>query len=207
MGNRKSLFKGNIQAIVRVSFLVSALTLMIGAGNLSAQFTTKIMAVGDSITHGTDGNRNGYRGYLYNMLAEAGCNFAFVGTQGESPLYHEGHRGWHADDPNTDQDDILGGIYGWLTSNPADIVLLHIGTNDINSGLQDANSLCNEVDAILDIIDQYEKDNSKEITVILARIVNRKDCPNTKCEITTQYNILFKDLADLRAENGDKIIL
>jgi lysophospholipase L1-like esterase len=86
----------------------------------------KIMPLGDSITAGDlDG---GYRRLLYDLLTQDGIRFAFVGslTGGRVPdARHEGHSGWRIDQI---EDGIAG---GWLEAYKPDLVLLHIGTNDI----------------------------------------------------------------------------
>ena len=58
----------------------------------------------------------------------------------------------------------------WLNTHQPDVVLLHIGTNDITWGDQDAN----EVNDILNVIDNYEADSNKSVTVVLALIINRR---------------------------------
>ncbi|MEO8615552.1 MAG: Ig-like domain-containing protein, partial [Luteolibacter sp.] len=94
------------------------------------------MPLGDSITLGccsgttTEG---GYRTRLYSLLASAGYNVDFVGTQKDlnNPALpdgdHEGHGGVGI---NT----IRSSIAGWLKVNEdPDVILLHIGTNDFSS--------------------------------------------------------------------------
>jgi lysophospholipase L1-like esterase len=156
------------------------------------------MPLGDSITLGVGStNYNGYRKPLYLNLTAAGYNFDFVGTQtnGNFPdPHHEGHDGWHADAVGTNN-DILGQVYNWLTANPADIILLHIGTNDISVGGQDAN----EVSNILNEIDRF----STNIKVILALIINRK----TYNPQTTQFNQDVNEMAQSRIAAGDDIIV
>ncbi len=130
------------------------------------------MPLGDSITKGILGSDYdwGYREPLYVNLANSGYNFDFVGSFTDGDFQdpnHEGHGGWHAD--TTGENDILGQVYNWLTANPADIILLHIGTNDIPASGQDAN----EVSDILDEIDRYESDYSTEVTVLVARIIKK----------------------------------
>src|SRR4030042_494207 len=132
-----------------------------------ADTPVKIMPLGDSITYGVGSTDNGYRGPLGVNLATIDCNFDFVGSQPTPAPDHEGHPGWHADGcPIPSLGDILDNVYNWLTANPADIVLLHIGTNDITYGGQDAN----EVSDILDEIDRFSTDTK----VILALIINRR---------------------------------
>jgi lysophospholipase L1-like esterase len=158
----------------------------------------KIMPLGDSITFGVGStDLNGYRKPLYQALTTAGYNFDFVGslTNGDflAP-HHEGHEGWHADAVDTNS-DILGQVYSWLTANPADIVLLHIGTNDISVGGQNAN----EVSGILDEIDRFSIDTK----VILALIIDRQ----THSSATTQFNIDVYNMAQNRIAADDDIII
>jgi lysophospholipase L1-like esterase len=179
-------------------FLISLMFLGPIFGAAGAE--VKIMPLGDSITSGVGSTSfNGYRKPLYQALTAAGYDFDFVGGQADGDfldLNHEGHNGWHADTAGTS--DILGQVYNWLTANPADIVLLHIGTNDITYGEQNAN----EVNAILDEIDRF----STDIKVILALIINRTDNPN-KAQATTQFNIDVNNMAQSRIATGDDIIV
>ena len=179
-----------------------------------------IMPLGDSITYGSDGTYGGYRGYLYDKLTEEpdGYNVNFVGSEtGNSPGLadpdHEGHGGWTAD-------QIAANIYNglddsnsgenWLqmaADNPdqgqIDIILLHIGTNDISDS-QSISDITDEIGDILDEIDQYEIADGVEIWVILARIINRDD---SNASDTTALNNAIQILADARIAAGDKIIV
>ncbi|MCP4428251.1 MAG: hypothetical protein GY803_27495, partial [Chloroflexi bacterium] len=110
---------------------------------------------------------------------------------------HEGHAGWHAD--HITRSNILGNIHDWLTDNPADVVLLHIGTNDILDG-QDAVSLAPEVDQILDEIDRFDENT----TVILAQIINMNNSFSTT---VTAFNSELLTMAQGRIAAGDKIIV
>ena len=165
----------------------------------SAEEPIRIMPLGDSITRGWYGSpgANGYRKPLYLNLTNHSYNVDFVGCQNDGDFAdrnHEGRDGWHAaGGPNGN--NILPNVYNWLTAHPADIVLLHIGTNDISVGGQDAN----EVNDILDEIDRYNPD----ITVVLALIINRKSYNS----ITTQYNNSLNQMAMNRIANGDDIII
>ena len=163
----------------------------------------RIMPLGDSITRGFTGSTDdtGYRRSLYLSLTAAGYNVDFVGSlQDGIPTDfdndHEGHGGKTAD-------YIRDNIYGWLVDNPADIILLHIGTNDISLG--DLN--VDGVESILDNIDQYEADYHTEVKVILARIINRTlyTCPDAS--MTTTFNDDVEAMAESRIASGDKIYL
>lgn len=160
----------------------------------------RIMPLGDSITLGSQStNRNGYRKPLYVALTSASFWVDFVGNQnaGDTDFdrNHEGRSGIHAEDQTGITKDIRDLVFQLLTKNPADIVLLHIGTNDISAGGQDVN----EVSRILDEIYRYDSG----IIVILAKIINRK----TYSPETTQYNQDLEVMANQRIANGDPIIV
>lgn len=119
---------GILLSVVSVATLTSV--------SAQSENPTRIMPLGDSITQG-DKNHNSYRRPLWIELRKAGYNVDFVGStrehfQGSSPLSdfdqdHEGHWGWRVD-------QILAQIDGWARTSQADIVLIHLGTNDINQG-------------------------------------------------------------------------
>lgn len=83
-------------------------------------------------------------------------------------------------------------IYSWLTVNPAEVLLLHIGTNNLASSPTDVENILEEIDSF-----------SEDIVVILARIINRA----TPSSTTTQFNDNVQAMALARIASGDKIIL
>jgi lysophospholipase L1-like esterase len=187
----------------RILLLVVIITMLLGcfSARTVADESVKIMPLGDSITRGWWGSpcSHGYRKPLYDNLKAAGHSFDFVGSQTDGNFpdpNHEGYDGWHADTTGTN--DILGQVYNWLTTHPADIVLLHIGTNDITYNGQNVN----EINAILNEIDRF----STDIKVILALIINRTDNA-TKIQTTTQFNIAVNNMAQNRIATGDDIII
>jgi lysophospholipase L1-like esterase len=126
--------------------------LLIGTTPVRAAAQTKIMPLGDSITFGynaqdeTHGQDGGYRFPLSQLLISAGLNFNFVGSQNNGPANwtynsHEGHPGaCIVDIANGITPFNLGG-QGWLGLAQPDMILLMIGTNDINQ----TNSYCGDV--------------------------------------------------------------
>ena len=128
-----------------------------------------------------------------------GYDFDFVGSLNSDPddlvndNDHEGHDGSVAD-------EIAFSIYQWLRDNPAEVVLLHIGTNDISVG-ENAEDIAEEIDLILDRIDRYEKGTNTDIIVILARIINQKE----PIQNIIDLNSAIQDLADTR--EADNIIV
>ena len=168
-----------------------------------------IMPLGDSITKGSssgadpddDAHRIAYRAELWHMLDTAEYDVDFVGSLQAGgaiiPSFdpdHEGHGGGMAD-------EIEDGIYNWLVANPADIILLHIGTNDIDES-QDPALIAAEVSRILDEIDRYETDLSVDITVILALIINRWNYVCGSDSDTTDFNDNVDTMALDRINNS-----
>ena len=147
-------------------FLFLHIVLVSAAGAI-----TRIMPLGDSITwddrieaggdNRDDGDRIAYRYSLWQLLTDAGYDFDFVGSEYTGfdtfpDAENEGHPGW------TD-DDIAASVYDFLLDNPADIILLHIGTNMLDPDTTG-------VENILDEIDRYEADFGNEN--------NRHPCPD-----------------------------
>jgi lysophospholipase L1-like esterase len=113
-----------------------------------------IYPVGDSITAGYGPQiQGGYRAYLYQKLKDAGIQVQLIGTSdlnsanpiltNDNQTHHEGHGGYRIDqifknlnglDPG---DSSFGGY--WMTGGHGtgrsplspDIILVHVGTNDI----------------------------------------------------------------------------
>jgi lysophospholipase L1-like esterase len=173
----------------------------------------KIMPLGDSITRGVAGSTDGtgYRLDLYLNLTGTGYSSGDldfvgsledgIGTPADFPRNHEGHGGWTAN-------QIRDNVYNWLNNNPADIVLLHIGTNDITGG-QPTAGIVAEVSQILDEIDDFELDFNSEIWVVLALIINRSCIPyNPPCDKSAEtetFNDALFNMASARI--NDKIVI
>ncbi len=190
----------------RVSWLIlPVIAILSFSAGVFAADAVKIMPLGDSITRGTGSVYTwGYREPLYVNLVNGGYGFDFVGglTNGSFPdPNHEGHYGWRADEilNGRTSEPAAGKLEYWLPASQPDVILLHIGTNDITQGNQDAN----EVNAILDVIDAYEAANIKNVPVVLALIIDR--VPNSPA--TTVYNNVLNTMAMNRIANGDNIII
>ncbi|MGH7178268.1 MAG: NPCBM/NEW2 domain-containing protein, partial [Tepidisphaeraceae bacterium] len=161
---------------------------------------TKIMPLGDSITSSAGGHAS-YRYWLWNTLTSAGYNnIDFVGSQSGvyngTPLYqnfdqnHEGHWGWRAD-------EILGQIAGWANTHRPDVVLMHLGTNDLTQN-QTVNSTITDLGSIIDTIRQY----SPNVTVLLAQIIPDNLTPST----IQQLNAQIPTLASQKNTANSKVI-
>lgn len=130
--------------------------------------TIRIMPLGNSVTHGQHGSNpiGGYRDDLAYLLLDEGINFDFVGTLHDGTNFypmHEGHSGWSAR-------RIKHHILEYLMPTQPDIVMIHLGTNDINGG-EIAGATEDQIEIIVDTIHTYDP----EIIVLLATIIPRKD--------------------------------
>ena len=111
------------------------------------------MAVGDSITHGTRGEKS-YRYEFEPLLSQTECSFEMVGSQIENNIPtgyqspHEGysaHQAGHFVNGNTNNGN--PGI-STMMSNTPDVVFLHLGSNDMRQA-QTVTSTINEIDQIV----------------------------------------------------------
>jgi len=132
------------------------------------------MPLGNSITQ-ADALHPGYRYELWKLLKDSGHNFDFVGSmkdnyRGENPVQsfdtdHEGHWGWRADQVLNGVPG-LGGLKDFLKENRPDIVLMHLGSNDIFEG-----------DEIPDIIEELKGilntliTSNHDVIILIAQIL------------------------------------
>lgn len=133
-----------------------------------AVVVAKIMPLGDSITASSVGLPS-YRYFLWHLAVNNGYHIDFVGslsgppTNSDFDMDHEGHGGFSAD-------QLLPGINQWATAASPDIVLLHIGHND----LHEFHSVQSTVDNIGSIIDRLRAVNPK-IRILLAQLIASSD--------------------------------
>jgi lysophospholipase L1-like esterase len=159
----------------------------------------EILTAGDSITKGSRGTTpysTGYKRRLDELLTGAGYS-------AEYPFLYFADSGWTA---NT----IIAGIYDklldfWNVGTPANIILLHIGTNDIYSRgkSQLPAGVADEIGEILDEIDDFEDFTGTDVWVVVAQIINRADDYSDE---TTELNGHIRELVDARRALGDYIV-
>jgi len=180
---------------------------------------SKLMFLGDSITRGVSNFARetvtvaqskewvGFRRKLYNDVVADGYGIDLVGSlkHGENAIPeavdpdHEGHGGWKVSDIAWGQGGAGEGVRAWLNQNPADVVLLHIGTNDLIASTSAPESY-RDVEHILDEIDAWEKSSSgNPVTVIVSTIV---DTATPMPEITMFNNDLVA-LLQSRINNSE----
>jgi len=199
-----------------LAFLISTL-LLVPVEESRAQ-TVRILPLGNSITQGEDSaappldEQVAYRHTLYTLLSGAGYDFDFVGHRlnGETIFPAANHGGipdsrdQHVLRLLQDGYDEVGfqqittGSQPYLDEHPADIIILHIGTNDMTyEPLADTTTVAQ----ILNEIDAWEISSGTEVCVFIARIINRK----TYSAITTAFNDSIEAMVARR--NDPSIIL
>lgn len=162
----------------------------------------RVMPVGDSITRGSSsgtpveaGYYISYRRDLYRSLAAQGFRINFVGSRkddgGYYPDFDRDHEGWSG----KRGEEIAANIYNWLAVNPADILLLHIGTNDMSLAVPDTSPA--DMEQILNEVDRFDPN----IWVIVARIIQRSPYDPD----TTMYNDNVAALLAGRINAGDRL--
>lgn len=123
----------------------------------------RIMAVGDSITHGVAGAKS-YRFALIDLLQASGCEFEMVGSMTtnlpdsgfESP--HEAYSGHRTDAFLTGRQSSFGhneGISISMMQFRPQVVLLKLGTNDVSQN-RDIDNVIANIDQIVALIFDVE---------------------------------------------------
>ena len=159
----------------------------------------KILPLGDSITRGVkSSDEGGYRSQLFKLIVAANQKVTFTGSLNNGPTQvsgqafprmHEGHSGWTITQ------------LGPLIPSPAlggkpNIVLLHIGTNDI--GYRDPAGMATHLEALLDKIAQ----NGPDALIVVAQITAAR----TDNDIRDAYNAKIPGIVQSRAAKGQHII-
>ena len=168
-----------------------------------------ILPLGDSITEGFASSGGGYRVELFRQALEQDKSITFVGAANPNgpsevdgtpfPRNHEGHGGF-----TIDTDSGHSGISGSITNDALDdfsphIVLLMIGTNDINGNVDVANAPQRLGNLIDDITER-----SPDTLVVVASVAPVKD-DGTNAKMV-QYNMGVEQVASERAADGAHVI-
>lgn len=187
----------------------------------------RIMPMGDSITKdrlGLPDDRDneirvGYRQQLYDDLDAGGYWFDLVGGEedGDETLFDNDHGAWGGikienlydilstgfNTKPLEEGQITNGPY--LNYYPADIVLLHIGTNDVSDPSADFPST--EISQLNQVLNEIDLADLRT-TVLLAKIINRPTgAQQNFIDRTITLNNQIDALANTRILNGDKIIV
>jgi hypothetical protein len=166
----------------------------------STDAPVRIMPLGNSITQG-DMNHPTYRYELWKLMKRDGYAVDYVGTSrtnynGDNPEQefdqdHEGHWGWRAD-------QILNGIPGqkrlsdFLQYSAPDIVLMHLGSNDIFQG----ESIELIISDLKEIIRTLHLSNNAMV-ILTAQIL-----PVADGSLNTRISLLNKEIEKLPSSMG-----
>ncbi|MEU4158902.1 FG-GAP-like repeat-containing protein [Actinoplanes sp. NPDC026670] len=116
-------------ALLGLLSLVSAVLIAPGPAHAATVPHLRVLPVGDSITVGVGGAGGGYRLPLWNLArGQSAFTMEFAGSQRSGPVPdpdHEGHSGYLID-------AIATRIDTWMAAAAPDVVLLHIGINDLD---------------------------------------------------------------------------
>ncbi|MCP5097285.1 MAG: hypothetical protein GY943_17195, partial [Chloroflexi bacterium] len=174
---------------------------------------TKILPVGDSITSGRNSTHDGgYRLPLYLELRDDGYDIEMVGGKTNGPSI--GFDPFHEGVPGIETKAVVEAMDFYLPNNDPDVILLHLGTNDMRKNGVVTETVIPRIDALLDKVDVYEIANQKTIPVFVAQIINEACAsPATpKCQQghdnTIIINAAIEQLVNDRiAATGDNLIL
>ncbi len=180
----------------------------------------KIMPLGDSITFGM-ADTGGYRKYLWQMLKQKGYdNIDFVGPEGseaatfnyngQSFTYDDNHAGYSGYTITNLPGGWMGQLNGiletmqsgdYITKYSPDIILLQIGTNDINNGHLDGSE-----ERLHQLLDYLREKMPSDGTIFLTTIPDLGNMGWGNSAQTNQniaaYNVLVKKVAeDYSAKN------
>lgn len=152
-----------------------------------------VMPLGDSITEGARSTTNsGYRGELWNRLAPHAASLDFVGSQQHGRQLadrdHEGHSGWRIDELSVN-------IEKWLAAAHPNVVLLHIGANDMDQNYH-ADTAPDRLGGLIDHITR----GAPGVTVLVSSLV-----PSTNTETRARidrFNTAVPRVVEERRKKG-----
>ena len=167
-----------------------------------------VMPLGDSITDGFPYENGSYRVELFHQAVQGSTPITFVGRNLNGPANvdnltfprgHEGYSGFTIDS-GTGHSGISPLVDAAISMFHPHIVLLHIGTNDINGNIDPANAPTR----LGALIDRINNDSPATLVVVAQIIPTTNDGTNTR--IST-YNNAIPALVQARAAAGKHVML
>ena len=172
----------------------------------------KIMPLGDSITDGVGSSGGGYRVELFKQSITNSQSITFVGrnvngptsvtVSGQTktfPRNHEGYSGYTID-TGGGRTGISTLVDAGISANLPHIVLLMIGTNDVNISLD----LTNAPTRLGALLDRISTDAPKALIVVAKMVPTTNDTTNTRVRT---YNDAIPGLVQTRATAGKHIVM
>ena len=172
----------------------------------------KIMTLGDSITRGCCPEVRdcdiGYRYHLYTKLVSEGYDVEFVGSQNHpidtcdanTPTnFDRNHEGYYSKKTQWLSENVTAK----LQLNSPDIVMLHIGTNDLRNASVDIPESVENVRETLQKIFSFGVNNNKRIVIFIALIIDQK--PTNP--LVSEYNEALSTMVREHIDRYPPIIL
>lgn len=177
------------------AMLLGALLMLVGPSAHAQSAGLRLMPIGDSITAGYQSTTgNGYRGPLYSELVNQGDALDFVGSQRSGVMFDPDNEGYYGDRI----DQISGLINGELALYQPNVVLLHIGTNDLGQNYQVSTAPA-RLAALIDQIIAADPG----VTVLVAQVVCNSD-PTVEARIVS-YNNQIPAIVQARVNAGKHV--
>lgn len=163
------------------------------AGTGAATATVTILPLGDSITHGGDGDGGlsypTYRAWLYQDLRTLGYDIDLVGSldkpdapAGSDPD-NEGHAAYTSR-------QVLDELPSWLeTYPPPQVALVHLGTNDVLEGVPATRTVA-DLTSIIGVL----RARNPSMTILVAQII-----PTSVGSTNTAIEALNREISGLAA--------
>lgn len=193
--------------------------------------TINIAPVGDSITHGIiDSERLTYRPVLFQSLVDGDYRISFIGAntdtgrvRGDGTLFTDlvaSELGINNYDPKFSAqsgktaEEISNFIADRGTGNnayntalqPADLILLHAGTNRVVLNGVPADDAAHNVGFVEDILNNIDSELNEDIVVVVAQIVQNRQSSDT-IQYTQAFNSALATMVNSRIASGDRLVL
>lgn len=186
--------------------------------------TWRILPLGDSITQ-AEVNRASYRYPLWKKLVDSEIQFDLVGSmqkqqdkysKGEPPQPdykglsfdrdHEGHFAWAIEEifigRDFDNGSGSGKLQEWVQGYDADIVLIHLGTNDAFKRQSNKSSL-KDLRTVVEIL----RADNPEVIVLLAQLIPTKRKPGDAKAVKSLNDAIPQLAKDLSTKESPIIIV
>lgn len=177
-----------------------------GVTSLAVAAPVRIMPLGDSITAGP----GCWRAFLWDQLQTAGyTDIDFVGSVSDGggcnsgfayDFNHEGHGGFSATGIADNNQ-----LPPWLNAASPDIVLMHLGTNDMWGGFI---PLQNKLNAITKLVGQMRASNPN-MKIIVAQIIpmSPSNCPTCAADVVAFNNSIPNWAAGLTTAQSPIVVV
>lgn len=186
---------GAFKLLMVLSIVLVGLAFSVAPRSLATANEIRVMPLGDSLTYGVGSSTGGgYRLPLWNDLLAEGEHITYVGSRQNGPSgfdpANEGHPGWRID-------QIADKVVGWLNTYQPQIILLHIGTNDIlqNDDLENAPA------RLSSLIDQITS-TAPNAMLLVAQIIPLNSGLNSRI---IAYNAAIPGIVQFDASKGKHV--